>query len=69
MEVIVTLALGLFLFIICKKAGDKRTEITRSCPKCKTICHASRWSTGLRHRDGSFVHSYKCPNCSYNFYD
>lgn len=60
---------GAILFFLAKWAGDKRSKITHRCPKCGTICNASRWSTGLKHRDGSYVHSYKCPNCGNSFYD
>ena len=60
---------GGFLFFICKWAGDKRAKITHRCPKCGTMCHASRWSTGLKHRGGGYVHSFKCPNCGNSFYD
>ena len=60
---------GGFLFFICKWAGDKRAQITHRCPKCGTICHASRWSTGLKHRYGGEVHKFKCPNCGNSFYD
>lgn len=68
-EVILFLLTGGFLFFICKWAGDKRSQITHRCPQCGTICHASRWATGLRHRGGGYVHSYKCPNCGNKFYD
>ena len=50
-------------------AGGKRAQVTHRCPKCGTTCHSSRWSTGLKHRGGSEVHSYKCPNCGNSFYD
>lgn len=68
-ELILTILAGGFLFFICKWASDKRAQITHRCPKCGTICHASRWSTGLKHRGGGYVHSYKCPNCGNSFYD
>lgn len=70
MEHLITTFLGVaFLFFLCKKAGDKRRKITKRCPKCGTLCHASRWSTGLQHQDGSYVHSFTCPNCGNKFYD
>lgn len=53
---------GVLLFL-CIKACKKRSEITHRCPKCGNICNASPWSTGLRHSDGSYVHSFKCKNC------
>ena len=68
-ELILTILAGGFLFFICKWAGDKRAQVTHRCPKCGTTCHSSRWSTGLKHRGGSEVHSYKCPNCVNSFYD
>lgn len=70
MEHLIMILLGVaFLFFLCKKAGDKRRKITKRCPKCGTLCHASRWSTGLQHQDGSYVHSFTCPNCGNKFYD
>lgn len=59
---------GVLLFL-CIKACKKRSEITHRCPKCGNICNASPWSTGLRHSDGSYVHSFKCKNCGYKFMD
>lgn len=69
MELIVSIIGLAFLFYICKLAGDKRSETTHRCPNCGTICHANRRATRLRHRDFSEVHSFKCPNCGYEFYD
>ena len=60
---------GAFLFFVCKKATDKRKAITKQCPRCGNICHASRWSTGMRYASGGYIHKFKCPNCGYEFYD
>jgi predicted RNA-binding Zn-ribbon protein involved in translation (DUF1610 family) len=68
-ELIIMILAGAFLFYVSKRVGDKRAQITHRCPNCGTICHASRWGTGMRHRDGSYVHSFKCPNCGNSFYD
>lgn len=68
-DLIILIIAGAFLYFLCKLAGDKRAKITHRCPKCGTICHASRWATGMMHNDGSYVHSFKCPNCGNKFYD
>mgnify|MGYP003291147112 CR=1 FL=1 len=68
-DLILTILGGAFLFFMCKKAGDKRAEVTHRCPKCGTICNANRNATGLHRAGRGEVHSFKCPNCGNSFYD
>lgn len=70
MEALAPVILGLaFLGILGYVSCKKRAQITRRCPKCGTICNASPWSTGLMHRDGSYVHDFKCNHCGNKFTD
>lgn len=58
-----------FFIYLGYKACKKRSEHTYRCPKCGTINNASPWSTGLKHRGGGYVHSYKCKHCGHEYYD